>query len=161
MSPRNPGSLRSTSWRISRQRTDLLATRIGVPPARASISRALAQSASRSTSAKGACTSRKTSSSSSKVRARPGAGAWGAVTATQPIMAEGTVPAVPAPVLVLLAVTSVQLGGALAKTLFDDAGFGGSAFLRVGLAALVMGPWWRPASPGGTADSLRSPRSTG
>ena len=54
----------------------------------------------------------------------------------------------PAPVLVLLAVTSVQLGGALAKTLFDDAGFGGSAFLRVGLAALVMGLWWRPSVAG-------------
>ncbi len=54
----------------------------------------------------------------------------------------------PAPVLVLLAVASVQLGGALAKTLFDDAGFGGTAFLRVGLAALVLCLVWRPSMAG-------------
>ena len=53
----------------------------------------------------------------------------------------------PAPVLVLVAVASVQVGGALAKTLFDDAGFGGTAFLRVALAALVLCCVWRPAWP--------------
>ncbi len=51
----------------------------------------------------------------------------------------------PAPVLVLAAVASVQLGGALAKTLFDDAGFAGTAFLRVGLAAIVLCLVWRPS----------------
>ena len=47
--------------------------------------------------------------------------------------------------LVLLAVASVQFGGALAKTLFDDAGVGGTVFLRVLLAAVVLAALWRPA----------------
>src|SRR3954454_3778608 len=46
--------------------------------------------------------------------------------------------------LVLLAVSSVQVGGALAKTLFDDLGPGGTVFLRVLFAALVLGAVWRP-----------------
>jgi inner membrane transporter RhtA len=50
----------------------------------------------------------------------------------------------PAPVLVLAAVASVQLGGALAKTLFDDVGPGGAVFLRVALAAVVLALVWRP-----------------
>ncbi len=50
----------------------------------------------------------------------------------------------PAPVLVLGAVASVQLGSALAKTLFDDVGPGGAVMLRVALAAIVLGAFWRP-----------------
>jgi inner membrane transporter RhtA len=46
--------------------------------------------------------------------------------------------------LVLLAVSSVQIGGALAKTLFDDLGPGGTVFLRVLFAAIVLGAVWRP-----------------
>ena len=52
--------MRSSS---GRQRTDLLATRIGLAPPRVSISRAFDHIASRSTSAKGA-------SSSAKIRSR-------------------------------------------------------------------------------------------
>ncbi len=44
----------------------------------------------------------------------------------------------PSPVLVLGAIASVQVGSALAKTLFDDLGAAGVTLLRVGLAALVL-----------------------
>jgi len=46
--------------------------------------------------------------------------------------------------LVLLAVSSVQVGGALAKTLFDDLGPGGTVFLRVVFAAVALAAVWRP-----------------
>ena len=45
---------------------------------------------------------------------------------------------------VLIAVTSVQFGAALAKTLFDDAGAAGTVLVRVGVAALVLAAVWRP-----------------
>jgi inner membrane transporter RhtA len=51
---------------------------------------------------------------------------------------------VPPTGLVLAAVASVQFGAALAKTLFDDLGPGGTVFLRVLLAALVLAALWRP-----------------
>ncbi len=44
----------------------------------------------------------------------------------------------------LAAVASVQFGAALAKTLFDDLGPGGTVFLRVLFAALVLLVLWRP-----------------
>jgi inner membrane transporter RhtA len=47
-------------------------------------------------------------------------------------------------VLVLAAVSSVQVGAALAKTLFDELGAGGTVFLRVLFAALVLGLVWPP-----------------
>ena len=50
--------------------------------------------------------------------------------------------------LVLLAVSSVQVGGAVAKTLFDDLGPGGTVFLRVLFAAAVLTAVWRPAVRG-------------
>ncbi|HKF80673.1 MAG TPA: EamA family transporter [Thermoleophilaceae bacterium] len=46
--------------------------------------------------------------------------------------------------LVLAAVASVQFGAALAKTLFDDLGPGGTVFLRVLFAALLLLVLWRP-----------------
>ena len=46
--------------------------------------------------------------------------------------------------LVLGAVASVQLGGSLAKGLFDDVGPGGAVLLRVGFAALLLAAIWRP-----------------
>jgi len=49
---------------------------------------------------------------------------------------------------VLLAVSSVQLGGAFAKTLFDEAGPGGAAFLRVVFAALILAALLRPTLSG-------------
>ena len=52
--PRKPGRARARARAGARQRIDLLARRIGRPPARRSMSRAFAQNASRSTHAKGA-----------------------------------------------------------------------------------------------------------
>jgi inner membrane transporter RhtA len=51
---------------------------------------------------------------------------------------------VPPTLLVLGAVTSVQVGAALAKTLFDELGAGGTVFLRVLIAALVLALVWPP-----------------
>jgi inner membrane transporter RhtA len=51
---------------------------------------------------------------------------------------------VPAPVLVLGAIASVQVGSALARTLFDDLGAAGVTLLRVGLAALLLLAVLRP-----------------
>jgi inner membrane transporter RhtA len=47
-------------------------------------------------------------------------------------------------VLVLGAVSSVQVGAALGKTLFDELGAGGTVFLRVLFAALVLALVWPP-----------------
>ena len=60
---------------------------------------------------------------------------------------------IPPTLLVLLAVSSVQFGGAFAKTLFDEAGPGGTVFLRVVFAALILGALWRPALAGRRARS--------
>ena len=46
--------------------------------------------------------------------------------------------------LVLGAVSSVQVGAALGKTLFDELGAGGTVFLRVLFAALVLALVWPP-----------------
>jgi inner membrane transporter RhtA len=51
---------------------------------------------------------------------------------------------IPPTVLVLIAVSSVQFGAALAKSLFDEVGPGGTVFLRVLFAALVLVAVWRP-----------------
>ena len=50
----------------------------------------------------------------------------------------------PPAVLVLLAAGSVQFGAGLAATLFDDLGPGGTVFLRLLFAAVVLGLVWRP-----------------
>jgi inner membrane transporter RhtA len=55
---------------------------------------------------------------------------------------------VPPTVLVLAAVSSVQFGAALAKTLFDEIGAGGTVFLRNATAALVLVLLWRPSVAG-------------
>jgi inner membrane transporter RhtA len=51
-------------------------------------------------------------------------------------------------VLVLGAISSVQIGSALAKTLFDEIGPGGTVFVRVLFAALVLMLVWRPRVSG-------------
>jgi len=58
--------------------------------------------------------------------------------------AAARVAAVPAPVLVLAAVVSVQFGGALAATLVPEIGAPGSVTLRLLFAALVLGAVARP-----------------
>jgi inner membrane transporter RhtA len=55
---------------------------------------------------------------------------------------------IPPTLLVLGAVASVQFGGAFAKTIFDEIGPGGTVFLRVFFAALILGALWRPALSG-------------
>ena len=45
---------------------------------------------------------------------------------------------VPAPVLVVVSIASVQTGSAVARTLFDDLGAPGVTLLRLGLAAVVL-----------------------
>jgi inner membrane transporter RhtA len=53
-------------------------------------------------------------------------------------------PGVPPTALVLLSIGSVQFGAAIAKGLFDSLGPGGTVFLRISLAALVLLLLWRP-----------------
>lgn len=66
-------------------------------------------------------------------------------------VAESTItapPRVPPVVFVLGAISSVQVGAALAKTLFDEIGPGGTVFVRVLFAALVLAVIWRPRLAG-------------
>jgi inner membrane transporter RhtA len=55
---------------------------------------------------------------------------------------------IPPTLLVLAAVASVQFGAALAKTLFDDIGPGGTVFLRLLFATIILATAWRPALGG-------------
>jgi inner membrane transporter RhtA len=54
----------------------------------------------------------------------------------------------PAVTLVLGAIVSVQVGAAVATTLFDDAGPVGTVLLRLAFAAIVLAAIWRPAVRG-------------
>ena len=63
---------------------------------------------------------------------------------------------VPAPVLVLLAIASVQVGSAIARTLFDDFGASGVTLLRLGIAAVVLGLITRPRVRGWSAAAWRA-----
>ena len=60
----------------------------------------------------------------------------------------------PPTLLVLLAIASVQFGAALAKGLFDEIGVGGSVFLRVLFAAIVLMAVWRPSPRGRSRNDL-------
>jgi inner membrane transporter RhtA len=62
---------------------------------------------------------------------------------------------VPPTLLVLAAVSSVQFGAALAKTLFDEIGSGATVFLRMAAAALVLALIWRPPLRGHSARDVR------
>jgi inner membrane transporter RhtA len=55
---------------------------------------------------------------------------------------------VPPTLLVLAAIASVQFGAALAKTLFDELGAGGTVFVRTLAAAIVLALIWRPRLAG-------------
>jgi inner membrane transporter RhtA len=61
---------------------------------------------------------------------------------------------VPPTVLVLGAVSSVQVGSALGKTLFDEIGPGGAVFLRILTAAVVLALIWRPRVSGHSRRAL-------
>jgi inner membrane transporter RhtA len=51
---------------------------------------------------------------------------------------------VPAPLLVLTAIVCVQVGSAVARTLFDDLGAAGITLLRLTIAALLLAAVFRP-----------------
>ena len=57
--------------------------------------------------------------------------------------------------LVIGAVASVQLGAAVATTLFDDLGPSGAVLLRTGFAAVILVAIWRPALPRRASVPLR------
>jgi len=56
---------------------------------------------------------------------------------------------------VLAGIASVQFGAALAKSLFDEIGPGGTVLLRVTLAALVLAAFWRPSARGRSGSDWR------
>jgi inner membrane transporter RhtA len=57
--------------------------------------------------------------------------------------------------LVLVAITSLQFGAALAGTIFDDVGPAGTALLRALFAAVILQAVWRPAVRGHAPRDLR------
>jgi inner membrane transporter RhtA len=57
--------------------------------------------------------------------------------------------------LVLTGVTSIQFGAALAATMFDDLGPGGTSAIRLGFAAIVLMALWRPRVRGRRMPELR------
>jgi inner membrane transporter RhtA len=59
---------------------------------------------------------------------------------------------VPAPMLVLAGIVSVQVGNAWADTLFDRVGAGGAAFMRLAWAMLILMLVYRPVLRGRTRE---------
>ena len=57
--------------------------------------------------------------------------------------------------LVLVAITSLQFGAALAGTVFDETGAAGTALLRAVFAALILVAIWRPRPSAHSARDLR------
>jgi inner membrane transporter RhtA len=55
---------------------------------------------------------------------------------------------VPPTVLVLVGIGSVQFGSAIARTLFDDVGPGGTVMMRIVFAAVALVVLWRPSLRG-------------
>jgi inner membrane transporter RhtA len=62
---------------------------------------------------------------------------------------------IPPTLLVLIGIASVQFGAALAKSLFDEVGPGGTVLLRVLFAAIVLAAIWRPAVGGRSRSDWR------
>src|SRR3954447_1318783 len=62
--------------------------------------------------------------------------------------------AVPAPALVLVGIASVQWGAAIATTLFDDVGPGGTVMMRILFAAVILVVLWRPSLRGHDSGDL-------
>jgi inner membrane transporter RhtA len=56
----------------------------------------------------------------------------------------GRRPAVPAPALVVLSITSVQFGSAVARTLFGELGAAGVTLLRLAISAVILWVVFRP-----------------
>jgi inner membrane transporter RhtA len=64
--------------------------------------------------------------------------------------------AVPAPLLVVVAILSVQTGSAIARTLFDDVGAPGVTLLRLGIASVILLLVLRPPLRTWPAASMRA-----
>jgi inner membrane transporter RhtA len=62
---------------------------------------------------------------------------------------------IPPTLLVVVAIASVQLGAAFAKSIFDQSGAGGTVFLRSLFAAVVLTALWRPAVRGRSRSDWR------
>src|SRR3954462_2886733 len=62
--------------------------------------------------------------------------------------------AVPAPALVLVGIASVQWGAAIATTLFDDVGPGGTVMMRILFAAVILVVLCRPSLRGHDSGDL-------
>src|SRR5215467_11129412 len=62
--------------------------------------------------------------------------------------ARASLNATPPPMLLLLSMISVQVGAALAKTLFHSIGPASAVLLRVGIGALILLILWRPKLSG-------------
>jgi inner membrane transporter RhtA len=62
---------------------------------------------------------------------------------------------VPPVLLVIAGATSIQFGAALAATLFDDLGPGGTSLVRLGFAAVILVALWRPRPSAYSAAELR------
>ena len=69
-------------------------------------------------------------------------GRWAPEKLTSP--RPGALDRVPSPALVLTGIASVQIGAALATTLFDRVGAGGTVLLRLASATVVLLALWRP-----------------
>ena len=61
---------------------------------------------------------------------------------------------VPAGGLVLAAIASVQFGSSLAATLFSRVGPGGTVFLRLAFAMVILLALWRPRVRGSSREQL-------
>jgi inner membrane transporter RhtA len=72
-----------------------------------------------------------------------------------------TRPAIPAPLLVLASIASVQFGSAIARTLFDDLGAAGTTLLRLAISALVIGVATRPRLRGWSPAAWRAAAALG
>ena len=57
--------------------------------------------------------------------------------------------------LLMVGVASVQIGAAIATTLFDELGPAGTVLLRTGFAAVILALLWRPRLRGRPAGALR------
>jgi inner membrane transporter RhtA len=65
-------------------------------------------------------------------------------------------PVVPAPLMVVVSITSVQVGSAIARTLFGDLGAAGITLLRLGLAAVILALVFRPRVRGWSGAAWRA-----
>jgi inner membrane transporter RhtA len=72
-----------------------------------------------------------------------------------------TRPRLPAALLVLMAIGSVQIGSGVARTLFDDLGAAGVTFLRLAIAGLVLGLATRPRLRGWSRAAWRAAAALG